>query len=110
MQEKHDSMTGVQGSWQKSVNALIRLQQEMQNATAVFVVTQDNIEESDKVLSFFKERGINVSLNTMITPTARGNLKPTQMRISISQYEELMRKINCRLQVRDVRQESAVSE
>ena len=92
MQEKHDSMTGVQGSWQKSVNALIRLQQEMQNATAVFVVTQDNIEESDKVLSFFKERGINVSLNTMITPTARGNLKPTQMRISISQYEELMRK------------------
>ena len=85
-------MTGVQGSWQKSVNALIRLQQEMQNATAVFVVTQDNIEESDKVLSFFKERGINVSLNTMITPTARGNLKPTQMRISISQYEELMRK------------------
>ena len=86
MQEKHDSMTGVQGSWQKSVNALIRLQQEMQNATAVFVVTQDNIEESDKVLSFFKERGINVSLNTMITPTARGNLKPTQMQLIPKRY------------------------
>lgn len=92
MNEKHDALTKVIGSWEKSVNALEILKEEMGIGTAVYVVTNDNIEDFEYVYSYFRKKNIKLSINSLITPTAKGSLEPTGMRIHIDDYGKIMQK------------------
>lgn len=94
MQEKHDFMTHIQGSWKKSVRALELIKEKKGIGTAVFVITKNNYEDTEDVIEFFRQKDISLSLNTMITPTAKGKLNPTEMRINSKEYEELLNKYN----------------
>jgi radical SAM protein with 4Fe4S-binding SPASM domain len=91
MKERHENMTKVKGSWEKSVRAIKLLHDNLGIGTAVYVVTEDNVVDSEEVIRYFESKGIDLAINTVITPTSRGNLDPTQMRISINKYENLMR-------------------
>lgn len=92
--ENHDKMTTIKGSYRKSVQALKNVHDILALGTAVFVVTRENYDDCEAIISYFKNMDINISINAMLTPTAKGDLSPTLMRISGEQYGRMISKFN----------------
>lgn len=88
--EHHDYMTQIPGSHDKSLKALRNINEILGLGTAAFVVTTANYDDCREVLSYFEGTTINVSMNSMLTPTAKGDLHPTGMRISPEQYRKMI--------------------
>lgn len=91
-EEHHDYMTKVKGSHKKSLKALKNINDILGLGTAAYVVTTENYGDCQEVLSYFEGMNTNVSMNVMLTPTAKGNLHPTRMRISPKQYRNMVMK------------------
>lgn len=95
-QKMHDEMTCVNGSFQKSLNALKMLRKEKGIGTATILVTKDNYEELDELAGMFKENEIEYDFNAFIFPTTEQNMSPTNYRIE-NVINEFVEKyvINC---------------
>ena len=89
-EKHHDQMTGVPGSYQKSITALKLLNKELGIGTAAFVVTKENYDDCESVFSEMRKNKINIAANSMITPTAKGCTEPCNLRITPQQYESMM--------------------
>lgn len=81
-EENHDVMTTIKGSYKRSIQALRNLNKTLGIGTAVYVVTRLNYVDHEKVINFFMNEGINVSVNPSLTPTSEGNLDPLKLRIT----------------------------
>lgn len=55
----HDSITQVEGSWQKSINSLLAIKELGGYPVAVIVVTKYNVEVLGETLDFIAQLGIN---------------------------------------------------
>lgn len=94
LQKCHDAMTMVAGSFEKSLTALKNIHEILDIGTGAVVVTKENYHECEQLISLLKEEGINVAVNSSITPTAKGNIEPLGFRISVKEYEELVEKFH----------------
>ncbi len=90
--DRHDKMTKIKGSHDRSVQALKNIKEILGIGTAAFVVTKENYDDLESVINKFKELDINIALNSSITPTAKGSLDPCTLRISPDQYFEMVEK------------------
>ena len=70
--EKHDEFRGVEGSWQKAVNAITALKQNGVLVQVNTTVTQQNHEEIDEIMSLTEELGVENFHLFFLVPTGRG--------------------------------------
>ena len=91
-EKSHDNFTRSKGSYKKSMHALQSLNEALGIGTGVFVLTTLNYDDSESVIKTFEELEINLSINSIISPTARGDLDPLELRISNEQYYEFAKK------------------
>jgi len=91
-EESHDYFTRSKGSYKKSMGALQNLNKALGIGTGVFVLTTLNYDDCGSVIKTFEEQGINLTINSTISPTARGDLNPLELRISNNQYSEFVKK------------------
>lgn len=94
LENNHDMMTNVKGSFNKSFTALKNIRDILGIGTAVYVVTNLNYDDHNEVLSLFTNEGINVSINSTLVPTSKGNLSPLDLRISPQKYNQLITQHN----------------
>lgn len=85
----HDRFTLRSGSFDKSMAALESIQESMGVGTAVYVATSESINDLDHMAETIKGKGINLSINPVITPTSEGALFPLEYRLSLRDYERL---------------------
>lgn len=85
----HDNFTAHKGSFDKSMSALERVNRVLGIGTAVYVATQESIGDIDCMIKEFRRKGINFSINPVITPTSEGALFPLKYRLSLKDYEKL---------------------
>lgn len=91
LENYHDNFVGVKGAFQRSVDALIRLNQSREElGTAASVITNQNIDELKILNRNLKSMGIRHSMSPIIYPTVKGDLGPTQLRISKEEVKELI--------------------
>lgn len=70
--ETHDYMTGVKGSWQKSVNSIKYLLGQQAHVVADIVVCKQNYQDIEKTALFLQEIGINRIMLTRFNIGGRG--------------------------------------
>lgn len=92
LQDSHDAMTTVNGSFEKSMQALKNIHEVLGIGTGAIVVTRENYAECEELMSQLIKQGINIAVNSSITPTAKGNKNPLELRISNNQYKNLVEK------------------
>jgi radical SAM protein with 4Fe4S-binding SPASM domain len=86
--EKHDEFRGVEGSWQKAVNAITALRQNGVLVQVNTTVTQQNYGEIDEIMSLAEELGVENFHLFFLVPTGRG----TKMAdISPAMYEGMIK-------------------
>jgi len=56
--EAHDKMTGLKGSWEKSVNSILQIKSLGGRVVPVIVITRHNVKEIDKTVQFIISLGI----------------------------------------------------
>ena len=89
----HDEFVGVIGSFEKSLKALELLNKyKVGLGKATSVITKYNINDLEKLNSLLKEMGIVHKLTALIYPTAKGDLSPTELRISKEDTVKLIKK------------------
>ena len=74
MEETHDYIRGVKGSFKKAVNAIEILSKENVPVAVSFIVTPFNIEEIENVIKISKSRGAKFFQAGAVLPAGRGNL------------------------------------
>lgn len=92
-QLRHDMVTRVKGSYDKSYRALQFINKYMKIGTGVFVLTEENFDDCIQEIKRLKKENYKLSINPMITPTANGNMEPVKLRISIEQYRKFLQEI-----------------
>ncbi len=91
MESNHDLFTGVKGSFKKTISAL-KLSNEILNlGTGVFVMTKDNVSDSDEIIKLFNKNNWKLSINTNITPTSEGSLDPLKYRLKLEEFNSLIK-------------------
>lgn len=88
--KQHDSITGVQGSWQKSVNALKQLRNAGIRTAFKCIPTKDTINSYFKIKSFGESIADIVTMDMSLTPGYGGNLHPLSMLPSENQIKMIL--------------------
>jgi len=70
--EKHDEFRGVEGSWQKAIQAITALRQNGVLVQVNTTVTQQNHSEIDEIMSIAEELGVENFHLFFLVPTGRG--------------------------------------
>ena len=94
LENSHDRFTRIKGSYKKTITALKNLNEILGLGTGVFVLTTLSYHDCGLVIKFFEENKINLTINSTISPTARGDLNPLDLRISNIQYSEFIKEYN----------------
>ena len=87
--EQHDKFRGIQGSWEKAVNAIKVLRKNGVLVQVNTTVTQQNYSQIDEIMSLVEKLGVENFHLFFLVPTGRG-VKITD--ISSTKYEEMIRK------------------
>ena len=91
LKEYHDNFVGVKGAFDKSLQALTYLNQRRKGfAAAASVITKQNIHDLKILNKELKSMGIPHSMSPMIYPTVKGDLGPTNLRISKQEIKDLI--------------------
>jgi radical SAM protein with 4Fe4S-binding SPASM domain len=86
--KNHDDFRGVEGSWQKAIEAITALRQNGILVQVNTTVTRQNHEEIDDIMSLAEELGVENFHLFFLVPTGRGT-KLTD--ISPAMYEEMIK-------------------
>ena len=87
--EQHDKFRGIQGSWEKAVNAIKVLRKNGVLVQVNTTVTQQNYSQIDEIMSLVEKLGVENFHLFFLVPTGRG-VKIAD--ISSTKYEEMIRK------------------
>ncbi|MCI9382061.1 MAG: radical SAM protein [Dorea sp.] len=93
LETSHDEFVGVEGSFDKSVKTLSRLNYYRPGiAMASTVITRNNYQDVVELYEFLKNKKIRHKITPLIYPTTKGDLSPTKLRVTSSQLNELFKK------------------
>lgn len=90
--EYHDSFVKREGSYEKSMKVLKRMNNEKGIGTAVFIVTSESYKYVDEMEETFKKNNIQYTTSTFIFPTIYGDKNPTKYRVNKDQLRECFKK------------------
>ena len=86
--ERHDEFRGVQGSWQKAVNAIKALRENDVLVQVNTTLTQQNYGEIDAIMSLAEDLGVENFHLFFLVPTGRG---AKMADISPAMYENMIK-------------------
>lgn len=89
--EKHDRITGVKGSFEKTVRVLRDLSERGVYVNFKFVLMERNKDDFPGVIALSRRIGASVQLISSVSPSARGNCAMTEL--SVRSDEDLRRAI-----------------
>lgn len=75
--ETHDGITGVHGSFQKTMHSLKKFKALGTPVNMKVVLMKDNIQEYDNIMNMAQALGITTQVSTSIRPTMIGDKRPT---------------------------------
>lgn len=64
--DKHDQFRGVKGSYTKTLNNILSLKSKNVDVVVNTVVNEENHEDVEKLVSFFRDKNIEVHLDTIV--------------------------------------------
>lgn len=95
LQENHDRITGIKGSFEKTVHAIRLLSEKGVKVVAKTVIMKQSFADFMRLSAFVKNDlkvdFIGFEGSNMISPCDNGNKKPLQYRLSDTQLKEYMR-------------------
>ena len=89
--EKHDRITGIKGSFEKTVRVLRDLSERGVYVNFKFVLMEQNKDDFPGVIALSRRIGASVQLISSVSPSARGNCAMTEL--SVRSDEDLRRAI-----------------
>lgn len=90
----HDSITGVKGSFDKTVTALKKLHQSGISINIKTVIMNDNKSDLDGLIKLSQTLDASLQVGFNITPKNSGDITPTYYRVnSVREYEDLLRTV-----------------
>lgn len=89
-EEEHDSFVNKPGAFQKVNDVLRYLRKEKGIGRAAYSLTKRNCNSFSNIFQEFHLQSIPMGVTAAITPTAKGNKKPTELRVM---DKELLKKV-----------------
>jgi radical SAM protein with 4Fe4S-binding SPASM domain len=87
--ETHEGITGVEGSWEKSLNAIKLLKARGVNTTLKTLWMKENINEAEEMLQLKDTLGVAFRASELISPCSDGCTKPLRHRLDEQQIKFL---------------------
>lgn len=88
--ETHDGITGVHGSFQKTMHSLKNFKALGTPVNMKVVLIKDNIQEYDNIMNMAQALGITTQVSTSIRPTMIGDKRPTFLRADLEDIKYVM--------------------
>ncbi len=89
-EETHDSITGVKGSFQRSLKALRTLREKGVPLMIKTLVTSENVAEKEGILDLSRQLEIPVLFSPIVFPRNDQNREPLRFRLSDEQLAEFV--------------------
>ena len=89
--EIHDAVTGVAGSYDKSIAAVLLLKQNGLSVRFKFIMMQNNIGEYEAMIGLSETSGIPYDIDPVITPKDDGDMTPIKLRLQDDELTKIYR-------------------
>ena len=91
----HDSITGVKGSFEKTIDTLKKFKSLGTKINIKTVIMNDNKNDLEGLIDLSEKLNASLQVGLNVTPKNSGDLSPTQLRMnSIREYENVLRILN----------------